>query len=82
MAEKCYAKSSLIICTAYRIVLGCEMKENKRGVACVTQSGYRNKDGVQEIINNEWRGLDLSGTGYGGMKHCTEQENFFRSLEA
>jgi len=29
MAEKCYAKSSLIICTAYRIVLGCEMKEKR-----------------------------------------------------
>ena len=35
---------------------------------------------VQELINNKGRGLNLSGLGQEGMKHCTEQGNIFSSL--
>ena len=33
-----------MICTAYRIILVGEIKENKMGWPCSTYSGYRNKD--------------------------------------
>jgi hypothetical protein len=45
-AGKCYIKSSFMICTAYRIVLVGEIKENIMGESCSTYGWYRNKDGV------------------------------------
>ena len=51
------------------------------GWPCSTYGGYRNKNGVQEIINNKGGGLDLSCPGQEEIKHCTEQGNFFRSSE-
>jgi hypothetical protein len=39
------------------------------------------KNGGWKLINNKGRLLDLPGPGLGGMKHCIEQGNFFRSLE-
>jgi hypothetical protein len=41
-----FINSSLMICTAYRILLVGEIKENEVGVPCGTYSGYRNRDGV------------------------------------
>jgi len=52
-----------MICSAYRIVLVGGIKENEMGGPCSTYSGYRNKDGVWEIINNKGCGLDLCGLG-------------------
>ena len=74
-------KKKFIICSAYRILLVGEIGAKMLGESCSTYTGYRNKDRVQELINNNGRGLDLSGPGFGGKKHCNEQGNFFRSLE-
>jgi hypothetical protein len=42
-----------MICTAYRIVLVSEIKVKKIGQTCGKYSGYRNKDGSWEQINNK-----------------------------
>jgi hypothetical protein len=44
-----------VICTAYRILLVGGIKENEMGGPCSTYSGYRNEDGVYEIIKGvDW----------------------------